>query len=123
LRPPLQELFWRREEYAGIEGGMRGKESGGSREHGLGYVLIPEQLLNQMGTISDEALRVVLYLHVAQKRAGVVGVPVPLGELAEHCGLNLGRARLGLSHLSKMRWVESIPDTDCWRLLPPTLVG
>ena len=102
---------------------MRGKETGGYSEQGLGYVLIPEQVLDQMGTISDEALRIVLYLHVAQKRAGVVGVPVALGELAEYCGLNQGRTRLGLKHLSKMRWVENVPDSDCWRLLPPMLVG
>lgn len=102
---------------------MRRKDRGEHSELGLGYILIPEELLDQMGTISDEVLRIVLFLHVAQKRAGVVGVAVPIGELAEHCGLNLGRTRLGLSHLSKMHWVENVPDTDSWRLLPPLLVG
>lgn len=101
---------------------MKENESGRRRTKPLGYVLIPEQLLDQLARISEPALRIVLYLHLAQFRAGMVGVPVALAELAQKSGFSEERARDALTQLTQAQWVEPVPGTQKWRLSPPLLM-
>lgn len=78
------------------------------------FLKVPMWLAEEMCQFADEWLRLILFFYLHGDRAGGLGTPVGLGELAEGAGLSLGRARLGLAQLTAFKVVEPV-GPDEWR--------
>lgn len=115
MRPPLRTLLSRGEDYAGIEGGMRVNQD--TEPHGESHVAVLEGFLDQMGTMSEEYLRLALYFRLAEHRAGRTGVSVPLTELARGTGMSAERVQAALESLVPSRRVEA-DGPRAWRWRP-----
>jgi hypothetical protein len=77
-------------------------------------VPVARWLLERMGEITDETLRLLLALALTEHASGEVGIGVDVAELAEISGLNLGRTRLALLALGMQGWVEPLKP-EVWR--------
>jgi DNA-binding transcriptional ArsR family regulator len=88
---------------------------------GVECVAVPRWLLERLGSLGDEPLRIVLTFLVAEHAAKQAGVPVTLGELAENAGLSVGRTSLALLSLVR-EGVVSVEEEHRFglvALLPP----
>lgn len=82
---------------------------------GVARVQVPRWILERMGEMTDEALRLVLAFLTIESREGK-GIGVPVAELAEKAGLSQGRAKLALTALGLQRFAEPV-EPGVWRLL------
>lgn len=89
----------------GAESGQKGGSAGISSED---YILLPFFLLEQMGSLSDEAFRLVIRLHYHVWVSRDALVLVPVAELAEGAGLSLARAQKALAVLADQGWVRRV---------------